>query len=90
MLKWLLRYLKGSLYLGLHIQPSTQLNLIAFSNVDGGCCPYDKHSVLTHCVYFGHSLVSWASMEQHVSTRIDTESEYRALANATTERTYAL
>ncbi|KAM6582190.1 hypothetical protein CsatB_009192 [Cannabis sativa] len=59
--KRVLRYLKGTMYHGIHISPGTQLNLVGFSDVGWACCPDDRQSIVGYCVYMGDSLISWSS-----------------------------
>ncbi|XP_062102934.1 uncharacterized mitochondrial protein AtMg00810-like [Humulus lupulus] len=86
--KRILRSLKGTMYHGLHIAPSTNSTLIGLSNADWACCPDDRKSIAGYCVFLGDSLISWASKKQSVVARSSTESEYRALAHLAAELTW--
>lgn len=86
--KRILRYLKGTMYHGLHISPALNLSLIGFSDADWACCPDDRKSVAGYCVFMGDTLISWSSKKQSVVARSSTESEYRALAQLTAELTW--
>jgi hypothetical protein len=77
--KRILRYLKGTLHLGLHFHPGP-LHLQAYSDADWAGDPNDRRSVSGSLVYFGSSPISWASKKQHTVSRSSTEAEYRALA----------
>lgn len=83
-----MRYLKGTMHLGLLIQPSDSLTITAFSDVDWAANVDDRKSVATYYVFLGNSLISWASKKQVAIARSSTEFEYRALAHATTEITW--
>uniref|UniRef100_A0A803NSQ7 Uncharacterized protein n=1 Tax=Cannabis sativa TaxID=3483 RepID=A0A803NSQ7_CANSA len=83
--KRVLRYLKGTMKHGLHIGCDSQLTLTGYSDADWACCPDDRRSVAGYCVYFGNTLVSWSSKKQNCCVKIDTESEYRALAHVAAE-----
>uniref|UniRef100_A0A803PAZ4 Reverse transcriptase Ty1/copia-type domain-containing protein n=1 Tax=Cannabis sativa TaxID=3483 RepID=A0A803PAZ4_CANSA len=77
-----------TMYLGLHIAPSVNLNLQGFSDVDWACCPYDRRSLAGYCVFLGESLISWSSKKQNIVARSSTESEYRSLAHLAAELTW--
>ncbi|KAH9684575.1 hypothetical protein KPL70_013597 [Citrus sinensis] len=59
--------------------------LTAYSDADWGVDPDDRRSVGGYCVYLGSNLVSWSSKKQNTVSRSSAESEYRALALATSE-----
>jgi hypothetical protein len=82
--KRILRYLKGTLHLGLHFHLGP-LHLQAYSDADWAGDPNDRRSVSGSLVYFGSSPISWASKKQHTVSRSSTEAEYRALAITATE-----
>ena len=82
--KWILRYLRGTIDYGIHFQPIT-LNLQAYSDADWGGDPNGRHSVSGYVVYLGSSPISWASKKQHTVSLSSAEAEYRALAIAAIE-----
>ena len=86
--KRVLRYLKGSQDIGLHIQPAKEQCLIGFSDVDWAGSLDDRRSTGGYCIYLGPNLVSWSSKKQHVVARSSTESEYRSLAHTASELTW--
>ena len=86
--KRVLRYLKGSLATGLHLQPVKDQCLIAFSDADWAGSIDDRRSTSGYCIFLGPNLISWSSKKQHVVARSSTESEYRALAHAAAEITW--
>ncbi|KAL4011184.1 hypothetical protein IC575_028233 [Cucumis melo] len=47
--------------------------------------PTNRHSTTGYCFYLDDSLISWRSKKKGVASRSSTESEYRALADATAE-----
>ncbi|KAL0543679.1 hypothetical protein IC582_018781 [Cucumis melo] len=47
--------------------------------------PTDQRSTTGYCLYLGDALISWRSKKQSVVSRSSTESEYRALTDATSE-----
>lgn len=87
-LKRVLRYLKGTIHHGLHIAPSSDLPLIAYSDADWGGCPDTRRSTSGYCVFLGPNLVSWSSKRQTTISRSSAEAEYRAVANAVAETTW--
>ncbi|KAL5540597.1 hypothetical protein UlMin_043546 [Ulmus minor] len=60
-LKRVFRYLKGTIYHGLHIQNNEKLTLTGFSDADWASCPDDRRSIVGYCVYIGDTLISWSS-----------------------------
>ncbi|KAM2082066.1 hypothetical protein ACFX1T_035619 [Malus domestica] len=87
--KRILRYLKGSLDLGLWFSKSSQVPSIqAFSDVDWAGCSLDRRSTGGYCVYFGNSLISWSAKKQPTVARSSTEAEYRSFANTAAEITW--
>lgn len=88
--KRILRYLNGSLELGLSLQPApyTSLRLEGFCDADWASDPDDRRSTSGFCVYLGPNPVSWQSKKQHTISRSSTEAEYRSLAQLTAELTW--
>uniref|UniRef100_A0A2N9HNI8 Uncharacterized protein n=1 Tax=Fagus sylvatica TaxID=28930 RepID=A0A2N9HNI8_FAGSY len=81
----ILRYLKGTLFHGLHFSSQPSLTLQAYSDADWAGDPTDRRSTTGYCFLLGDSLISWRSKKQSVVARSSTEAEYRALADTTTE-----
>ena len=75
--KRLLRYLKGTMHYGLFITLASQLDLVAYSDVDWASNPDDRKSTSGCCIYLGSSLVSWGAKKQSVVSHSSTESECR-------------
>lgn len=57
-LKRILRYICGTLDLGLHIQCSAQLDLVAYSDADWAGCPDTRKSTSGYAVFLGDNLIS--------------------------------
>jgi len=86
--KRILRYLKGTLHLGLCFYPTNihkPMSLTAFCDADWAADPDDRRSTSGAAVYFGPNLISWWSRKQPVVARSSTEAEYRSLAHTTAE-----
>ena len=83
--KRVLRYLQSTAHFGLQFFKSGSPILTAYSDADWGSDPDDRRSVGGYCVYLGSNLVSWSSKKQNIVSRPSAESEYRALALATSE-----
>ncbi|KAM1890668.1 hypothetical protein ACFX14_034025 [Malus domestica] len=87
--KRVLRYLKGSLDLGLWFSKcSTPPTITAFSDTDWAGCALDRISTRGYCVYLGNSLISWSAKKQPTVARSSTEVEYRSLTNTASEITW--
>ena len=81
----IIRYIKGSLFYGLHYSATSSLILRAYSDADWAGDPSDRRSTTGFCIFLGDSLISWRSKKQTLTARSSTESEYRALADTTSE-----
>jgi hypothetical protein len=83
--KRILRYVHGTLKLGLTIKPDKSTLVSAFSDADWADGVDDRRSTGGFAVYLGCNLVSWSDKKQATVSRSSIESEYKALANATAE-----
>uniref|UniRef100_A0A2N9GCA0 CCHC-type domain-containing protein n=1 Tax=Fagus sylvatica TaxID=28930 RepID=A0A2N9GCA0_FAGSY len=81
----ILRYIKGTMFHGLHFSAHSTLDLCAYSDADWAGDPTDCRSTTGFCFFLGDSLISWRSKKQHIVSRSSTEAEYRALADTTSE-----
>uniref|UniRef100_A0A2N9IYG8 Uncharacterized protein n=1 Tax=Fagus sylvatica TaxID=28930 RepID=A0A2N9IYG8_FAGSY len=81
----ILRYIKGMLFHGLHFLAQSSLKLRAYADADRAGDSTDRHSTTGYCFLLDSSLISWCSKKQSVVARSNTEAEYRALADATSE-----
>uniref|UniRef100_A0A2N9FWB6 Uncharacterized protein n=1 Tax=Fagus sylvatica TaxID=28930 RepID=A0A2N9FWB6_FAGSY len=81
----ILRYLKGTLFHGLHFSAQSPLTLRAYSDADWAGDLIDRRSTTGYCFLLGSSLISWRSKKHSVVARSSTEAEYRALADTTFE-----
>jgi hypothetical protein len=87
-LKHILRYVCGTLHLGLLLHPSAQTELVVYSDADWAGCLDTRGSTLGFVVFLGDSFVSWSSKRQQTISRSSAETEYRAVANAVAEATW--
>jgi len=87
-LKCILRYISGTLHMGLHVRPYAQDNLVVYSDADWAGCPDTRRSTSGYAVFLGDNLVSWSSKRQPTVSRSSAEAEYRAVANAVAEATW--
>ncbi|GKV20598.1 hypothetical protein SLEP1_g30697 [Rubroshorea leprosula] len=78
----IIRYIKGTMFHGLHFFAHSSLELHAYSNVDWAVDSNDCKSTTRYCLFLGDSLISWHSKKQTVSSRSSTEVEYQALGDA--------
>ncbi|GJT44450.1 ribonuclease H-like domain-containing protein [Tanacetum coccineum] len=84
-LKYVLRYVCGTMDLGLELYQSSTSQLTAYSDVDWAGCPSTRRSTSGYCVFLGDNLLSWSSKRQHTLSRSSAEAEYRGVANAIAE-----
>jgi hypothetical protein len=84
-LKCILRYVRGTLHLGLHIRPSPRSELVVYFDADWAGCPDTRKSTSGYAVFVGNNLISWSSKRQNTVSRSSAEAEYRVVANAIAE-----
>jgi hypothetical protein len=70
---------------GLHFSSHSSFELWAYSDADWAGDATDRRSTTGYCFLLGTSLISWRSKKQFVVARFSTETEYRALADTTSE-----
>jgi hypothetical protein len=83
--KRILRYVHGTVNLGLNIRRSNSMIVSAFSDADWAGCVDDRRSTGGFAVFLGSNLISWSARKQATVSRSSTEAEYKSLANATAE-----
>ena len=81
----ILRYLKGTMFHGLHFSSTSSPILQGYSDADWDGDLTDRRSTTGYCFFLGDSLISWRSKKQSLTARSSTEAEYRALADTTQE-----
>lgn len=80
-----LKYLYGTLNIGLFFPASNNLQLQAYSDADWATCATTRKSITGYCVFLGNSLVSWKTKKQATVSKSSAEAEYRALASTVCE-----
>ncbi|KAH9791777.1 retrovirus-related pol polyprotein from transposon RE1 [Citrus sinensis] len=83
--KRVLRYLQSTSHFGIQFFNSGSETLTAFSDADWAADPDDRKSTGGYCVFLGSNIISWSSKKQTIVSHSSAESEYRALASATSE-----
>jgi hypothetical protein len=76
------RYLKGTMYRGLHFQRQDSYNLRSFINADWANCPDTRRSHTGFLVLWQAHLISWKSTKQATVSLSSTEAEYKSLSDA--------
>ena len=61
MVRRILRYVKGTINIGLHFSSHTTLDLCAFSDADWAGCPTIRRSTTVYCTFLGGNLISWCA-----------------------------
>jgi hypothetical protein len=87
-LKRILRYVCGTLHLGLSLRPCSQDSLVVYSDADWAGCPDTRKSTSGYAVFLGDNLISSSSKRQVTVSRSSAEAEYRVVANAVAEATW--
>ncbi|XP_074592467.1 secreted RxLR effector protein 161-like [Curcuma longa] len=77
--KRILRYIKGTLNVGLWYPRNQNFDLIGYTDSDYAGCKLDRKSTSGGCQFLGSSLVSWSSRKQPGVALSTTEAEYVAL-----------
>nr|GEU93604.1 ribonuclease H-like domain-containing protein [Tanacetum cinerariifolium] len=84
-LKRILRYVQGSLDLGLHLYASCTTSLVGYTDADWAGCPSTRRSTSGYCVFLGDNLLSWSAKRQHPLSRSSAEAEYQGVAKVVAE-----
>ena len=83
--KRILRYVHFTVDSGLRFRSSSSTLLSAFSDADWAGNMDDRRSTGGYAIFYGGNLIAWSARKQSTVSRSSTESEYKALANATAE-----
>ena len=81
----ILRYLKDTIFDGLHFSSHSLLTFQAYSDADWVGDPTDRRSTTGYCFLMGDSFISWRRKKQTVVACSSTEAKYRALTVTTAE-----
>ncbi|GKV09121.1 hypothetical protein SLEP1_g20666 [Rubroshorea leprosula] len=81
----IIRYVKGTLFHGLHFSANSSLMLHAYSDADRAGDPSDRRSTTGYYLFLGNSLISWPSKTQTIPSRSSTEAGYRVLGDTTSK-----
>ncbi|XP_066358392.1 secreted RxLR effector protein 161-like [Miscanthus floridulus] len=84
-LKRILRYLQGTLDLGLHLHWTSPADLTVYTDADWAGCPNTRKSTAGYAVFLGNNLISWSSKHQPTVSQSSAEAEYRAVTNGVVE-----
>lgn len=66
MLKRILRYVKGTLSMGITFSKDIDFTLRAYSGSDWAGCKVTRRSTRGYCTFLGNNLISWSSKEQEI------------------------
>ena len=83
--KRILRYLKGTIRVGLWYPRTESFDLIGYTDSDYAGCKLDRKSTSGGCQFLGSSLVSWSSRKQHCVALSTTEAEYIAMGESVSQ-----
>lgn len=78
-LKRIIRYLQGTLELGLHIYHSRPTRLIAYINVNWVSCPDTRRSTFGYCVFLKDNLIVRSAKRQPTLSQPSVEAKYRVV-----------
>nr|GEX82318.1 hypothetical protein [Tanacetum cinerariifolium] len=81
-LKWVFRYLRGTINWGLWYSKDTAMALTAYTYADHAGCQDTRRSTSGSAQFLGNKLVSWSSKKQKSTTISTTEAKYISIAIA--------
>ncbi|GJX72031.1 ribonuclease H-like domain-containing protein [Tanacetum coccineum] len=84
-LKHILRYVQGTLDLGLHLYSFATTSLVGYTDADWAGYPSTHRSTSGYYVFLGDKILSWSAKRQHTISRSSAEAEYRGVANVVAE-----
>ncbi|GJT23381.1 gypsy type transposase [Tanacetum coccineum] len=75
-LKRILRYVQGTLELGLQLYASATTSLVGYTDADWAGCPSTRRFTSGYCVFLGDNLLSWSAKRQHTISCSSAEADY--------------
>jgi hypothetical protein len=69
LIKHILRYVKGTLNVGLHFGTGGVSSITAYSDDDWASCPDSRCPTSGYCIFLSDNLVSWSSKRQTTVSR---------------------
>ncbi|KAG7584280.1 Reverse transcriptase RNA-dependent DNA polymerase [Arabidopsis suecica] len=85
LLKRVLRYLKGTLKMGLYLTSETDYTPRAYCDSDHAGCKQTRRSTGGFCTFLGSNIISWSAKRQPTVARSSTEAEYRCVSDTAAE-----
>lgn len=85
LLKRVLRYVKGTVDMGISINSATDSTLICYSDSDWAGCQDTRRSTGGFCTYLGSNVISWSAKRHEAVSKSSTEAEYRTMSLAASE-----
>jgi histone deacetylase 1/2 len=83
--KHLLRYLQGTLDMGILYRSGSPITISGFTDADWGSCTDTRRSMGAYIFTLAAGPITWQSKKQLTVSRSSTESEYRALSDGAQE-----
>ncbi|GJY07386.1 ribonuclease H-like domain-containing protein [Tanacetum coccineum] len=87
-MKRVLRYLRGTIDLGLQLFRSSTSQLTAYSDAEWAGCPTTRRSTLGYCVFLGDNHLTWSSKGQKTLSRSSADAEYQGVTNVVAETSW--
>lgn len=85
LLKRILRYVKGTITMGIFFKTDTDSQLRAYCDSDWAGCQDTRCSTGGFCTFLGSNMISWSAKKQDSVASSSTEAEYRTLSDTAAE-----
>lgn len=86
--KRVLRYLKGTINVGLVYSSGSDADINGYVDADWGNDVDDRRSFTGYCFFYGNGLISWESRKQRTVALSSNEAEYMGMSDAAKEAIY--